>query len=123
MADGSVKIKAQFDGKEAESGVSKLKSSLNSLKGAGSGIGSVFKSVLGANLVSGALIGGFNALKNTVVGVGSAAIQEGAKLEQSFGGIDTLYSGAEAAAKSYAATAYKSGISANTYAEQAVSFG
>ncbi|NYS34099.1 phage tail protein, partial [Streptococcus danieliae] len=42
---------------------------------------------------------------------------------QSFGGIDTLYSGAEAAAKSYAATAYKAGISANTYAEQAVSFG
>ncbi|MHB9781191.1 hypothetical protein ACXM1Q_000380 [Streptococcus sp. 10F2] len=123
MADGMVKIKAFFDAKDANSGVNKLKASLNGLKSSGSSVGSVFKSVLGANLVSGALIGGFNALKNTVVGVGSAAVQEGAKLEQSFGGIDTLYSGAEAAAKSYAATAYKAGISANTYAEQAVSFG
>lgn len=123
MADGMVKIKAFFDAKDANSGVNKLKASLNGLKSSGSSVGSVFKSVLGANLVSGALIGGFNALKNTVVGVGSAAVQEGAKLEQSFGGIDTLYSGAEAAAKSYAASAYKAGISANTYAEQAVSFG
>lgn len=55
MADGKVTIKALFDGKQAEGEVSKLKSVLNGLGNTGNKIGSVFKSVLGANLVSSAI--------------------------------------------------------------------
>ena len=47
----------------------------------------------------------------------------GADLQQSFGGLDTIYGDAAAAAKNYAFAAAEAGISANSYAEQAVSFG
>ena len=57
-----------------------------------------------------------------VAGV-KAALDEGGKLQQSFGGLDTIYGDAAEAAKAYAAEAAKAGISANDYAEQAVSFG
>lgn len=64
------------------------------------------------------------------LGVGAAvgkiikdSIDEGAKLQQSFGGLDTLYGDAADAAKKYAKEAWSAGISANDYAEQAVSFG
>lgn len=52
-----------------------------------------------------------------------SALEAGGKLQQSFGGLDTLYGDASAAAKEYAAMAAQAGISANDYAEQAVSFG
>ena len=51
------------------------------------------------------------------------SIAEGANLQQSFGGLDTLYGDAAEQAKAYAYEAAKAGISANDYAEQAVSFG
>ena len=64
------------------------------------------------------------------IGIGAAitkmvkdSIDEGAKLQQSFGGLDTLYGDASEAAKNYAKEAYAAGVSANDYAEQAVSFG
>ena len=47
----------------------------------------------------------------------------GADLQQSFGGLDTIYGDAAASAKTYAFAAAEAGISANSYAEQAVSFG
>ena len=50
-------------------------------------------------------------------------LMEGANLQQSFGGLETLYGDAADAAKAYANEAAKAGISANSYAEQAVSFG
>jgi hypothetical protein len=50
-------------------------------------------------------------------------LDAGGDLQQSFGGLDTLYGEAAEGAKKYAAEAAKAGISANTYAEQAVSFG
>lgn len=59
-------------------------------------------------------------------GVGVAikkSLEAGGALQQSFGGLDTLYGDAADAAKNYAKEAYKAGISANSYAEQAVSFG
>lgn len=59
-------------------------------------------------------------------GVGVAikkSLEAGGNLQQSFGGLDTLYGDAANAAKNFAKEAYKAGISANTYAEQAVSFG
>lgn len=53
-----------------------------------------------------------------------AALDEGAKLQQSyFGGLDTLYGDAADAARAYAREASAAGISMNDYAEQAVSFG
>ena len=58
MADGSVTIKVDLDGSSAQSGVSKLKTLLGGLESAGSKVGSVFKSVLGANLISSALTTG-----------------------------------------------------------------
>lgn len=59
-------------------------------------------------------------------GIGAAvktALDAGGALQQFFGGLDTLYEEASGAAKKYAAEAAAAGISANSYAEQAVSFG
>lgn len=75
---------------------------------------------LGSNLVG--------TLKKVVVAAGIGklikdSIDEGGRLQQSYGGLDTIYGEASAAAKDYAEQAYKAGISANDYAEQAVSFG
>ena len=70
-----------------------------------------------------AKIAGGAALGASVVKGFKAALDEGAKLQQSYGGLDTLYGDASAAAKDYAIQAAQAGISANDYAEQAVSFG
>ena len=51
------------------------------------------------------------------------AVEEGGKLEQSYGGLETIYGDAADQAKRFAWNASKAGISANEYAEQAVSFG
>ena len=66
----------------------------------------------------------------TKLGIGTAivksikdSLEAGGNLQQSFGGLDTLYGDASAAAKEYAMAAAQAGISANDYAEQAVSFG
>lgn len=123
MADGKVVIQVDMDGNKAQSGMSRLKNMVGGLSGSGAQLGSVFKSVLGANIVSGALISGIQSLGSAMKGVFSTALDEGAKLQQSFGGIDTLYKGAEDTMKQYATAAAAAGISANTYAEQAVSFG
>ena len=53
----------------------------------------------------------------------SASLKAGAALQQSFGGLETLYGDAADSAKQYALAAAEAGIDANTYAEQAVSFG
>ncbi|HEL2442116.1 TPA: phage tail protein [Streptococcus suis] len=77
-------------------------------------------SSLGASLVS-ALSGALAA-----AGIGKiigSALSAGADLQQSFGGLDTIYDGAQESAKNFAKEAYKAGVSANTYAEQAVSMG
>lgn len=73
----------------------------------------------------GALAG---AIKGAVVAAGigavlKTALNAGGELQQSFGGLETIYGQAAAAAKDYAAQAAQAGISANDYAEQAVSFG
>lgn len=67
-------------------------------------------------------------IKKVIVAAGigkflQSAMSEGAKLQQSYGGLETIYGDAADAAKAYAQEAYKAGISANDYAEQAVSFG
>lgn len=67
-------------------------------------------------------------LKTVIAGAGIAAfikssLEEGGNLQQSFGGLETIYGDAAEAAKNYAREAASAGISANDYAEQAVSFG
>ena len=66
------------------------------------------------------------AASGIVVAIGKLfkdAISEGAKLQQSFGGLDTIYGDAADSMKEMAYQASQAGISANTYAEQAVSMG
>ena len=70
-----------------------------------------------------AKIAGGAAIGATVVKGLKTALDEGAKVQQSFGGLDTLYGDASEAAKNYAKEAAAAGISMNDYAEQAVSFG
>jgi tape measure domain-containing protein len=62
MADGSVTIKVDMDGSGAQAGVSKLKSLFGGLESTGQKVGSVFKSVLGANLIGSALSSGVSAV-------------------------------------------------------------
>lgn len=62
----------------------------------------------------------------TVAAIGKImkdAFSAGGNLEQSFGGLETIYGDAAEGAKQYAVQAASAGISANSYAEQAVSFG
>lgn len=51
------------------------------------------------------------------------SLDAGGAIQQSFGGVETLYGSAADTVKQFAAEAAKAGISANAYAEQAVSFG
>ena len=84
-----------------------------------------------AGLSAGSKVGAFLKKALIAAGVGTAfvkvvksAMDEGAKLQQSYlGGLDTLYGEAADAARVYAKEAAAAGISMNTYSEQAVSFG
>lgn len=95
------------------------------------GISGSISSALGGEATSAGRSAGLNiasAIKGVIAaaGIGTAiksSLEAGGDLQQSFGGLDTLYGEAAEAAKNYAAEAYKAGISANSYAEQAVSFG
>ena len=66
MADGSVTIKVDMDGSNAQAGVNKLKSLFGGLESAGSKVGSVFKSVLGANLIGSALTSGIGTITSGI---------------------------------------------------------
>ena len=95
------------------------------------GISGAISKELGGEAGSAGKSAGLNlvgAIKNVIVAAGigkalKAALDAGGNLQQSFGGLETLYGSAAEGAKKYAAEAAKAGISANTYAEQAVSFG
>lgn len=79
----------------------------------GKSIASFAKKAIAAAGIGAALIKGLK-----------SAIDEGAKLQQSYiGGLDTLYGDAADSARQYAREAAAAGISMNTYSEQAVSFG
>ena len=58
-----------------------------------------------------------------IVSTIKASLDAGGALQQSFGGLETLYGDAADQAKEFAMQAAQAGISANDYAEQAVSFG
>ena len=95
------------------------------------GISGSISKELGGEATSAGKSAGLNiagAIKGAIAAAGigtaiKAALDAGGNLQQSFGGLDTLYEDAAEGAKKYAVEAAKAGISANTYAEQAVSFG
>ena len=84
-----------------------------------------------AGLSAGSKIGAFAKKALAKVAIGAAvvktvkgALDEGAKLQQSYlGGVDTLYGQAAEGVRAYAREAANAGISMNDYSEQAVSFG
>lgn len=82
----------------------------------GESAGSVAGAGLVGNLKKIIAAAGIGALIKETLDVGGA-------VQQSFGGLDTLYGEASEAAKAYAKEAVSAGISMNNYAEQAVSFG
>ena len=95
------------------------------------GIGNAISSELGGEATSAGKAAGLNiagAIKGALAAAGiaealKATLEAGGNLQQSFGGLDTLYGSAADAAKKYAVEAAAAGISANDFAEQAVSFG
>ena len=92
--------------------------------------GSIEKSLGGEAASAGKKAGNsiVGAIKGAIVAAGigkivADAMSAGGALEQAYGGLETIYGDAAAAAKQYAEAAAQAGISANSYAEQAVSFG
>lgn len=78
----------------------------------------------GGSLGSGLLGGMKKIFAGAAVGkVLKDAFEAGGNLEQSFGGLETIYGDAADQAKAFAKQAAAAGISANDYAEQAVSMG
>ena len=123
MADGRVVIQVDMNGDRAQSGISKLRGLLGGLSDTGTKVGSIFKSVLGANLISGALMSGIEALTGSIKGAFSTVISEGAALQQSLGGVETLFKGSADKVKAYADEAFRTaGLSANAYMENVTSF-
>ena len=66
MADGKVVIQVDMDGNKAQSGVERLKSLMGGLAESGERAGSVFKSILGANVISSALFSGIGTLNSGI---------------------------------------------------------
>lgn len=95
------------------------------------GISGSISSALSGESTSAGKSAGLNiagAIKGAIAaaGIGAAlksALSAGGDLQQSFGGLDTIYDSASDSMKKFAAEAASAGISANDYAEQAVSFG
>lgn len=95
------------------------------------GISGAISKEMGSEATSAGRSAGLNiagAIKGAIVaaGIGTAiknAINEGAALQQSIGGIETLFKGSADTVRAYADEAYKSaGLSANAYMEQVTSF-
>ncbi|HFI2472226.1 TPA: tape measure protein [Streptococcus suis] len=126
MADGKVTIAVDLDGKQAQGDVNTLKRMLQGLGDTGSKVGSVFKSVLGANLISGAFMSAIGSAKSGIsalMGEAVAASDTLYKFEQTmgFGGYDgATIKQARADVKKYAdETVYDIEDIANTTAQLA----
>jgi len=95
------------------------------------GIAGSIKSVLSGESVSAGQSAGLNiagAIKGAIAGAGIGAalkktLEAGGDLQQSLGGLETLYGDAAKSMKEMSEAAVQAGIDSNTYAEQAVSFG
>lgn len=95
------------------------------------GIGGAISKEIGGEAAGAGKSAGLNiagAIKGAIAAAGigtaiKAALEAGGNLQQSFGGLDTIYESASGSMKKFASEAAAAGISANDYAEQAVSFG
>lgn len=125
MADYTLSVKGEFQDEitnPLNSAKNALSGFVGGLKSAEGGV-SVFGDMLKANLLSDAIFDGISQLKDGIVSIGKAAYSEGAALEQSLGGVETLFKDNADTVKKYAADAFKTaGLSANDYMEQVTSF-
>ena len=69
MSDGKVRIIVDLDSQKAEAGVKSLKSMLEDITSSGNKTGSMFKSMLGANIVSSALTSALGNVKDGIAGI------------------------------------------------------
>ena len=119
MSDGRVEIDVEVDGK----GVASLNNRLNQLTDVGGRAGISIKNLVVSmgllKVASAAITASINAIKTSF----SSAISEGAKLEQSIGGVETLFKENADIVKNYANQAFKTaGVSENKYMENVTSF-
>lgn len=125
MPDYTLSVRGEFkdDISGKLSGVSDTVAGFkDNLKNATSGA-LTFGDVLKANLLSDAIMNGLSRLKDGLVSAGKAAYEQGAALEQSIGGIETLFKDNADTVKKYADEAYKTaGLSANEYMESVTGF-
>ncbi|MFD1466470.1 tape measure protein [Lapidilactobacillus mulanensis] len=89
-ADGTVKILIDADGQEAISSVASLKKGLGSLGGEATKTGSIFKSVFGANLISGAISKAISVIGNSLGGLGSDLSESSATWQTFQGNMSNL---------------------------------
>lgn len=66
MAKGKVEIDVDWNNSKAEKGIKGLKSSMGELRSSGEKVGSMFKSMLGANLISSAVVKSIGTITNGV---------------------------------------------------------
>lgn len=104
MSDGTLIFDTKLDSDGVTTGLTKIGSAASTALG-----------TLAGNLMTQAVDG--------LRSLGSNAINAYGNIQQSFGGLDTIYKESSSNAKEYALQAQKMGISMNTYAEQAVSMG
>lgn len=126
MADGKVTIDVDLNDGKALSGASKVKGLLNGLTSAGEKAGSVFKSMLGANIIGGAVTAGISALTGQISGL-VGDINASSKAWQTFrGNMENLglpeqeITGVRKELQSFAAdTIYSASDMASTYSQLA----
>lgn len=129
--DYKLKVTGEFDDKmskglgSAKQSLGSLGDGLDALKSKASGFGDFLK----ANLVSSAITSSLAAIRDGIkettealVDLGKEAYTEGAKLEQSIGGVQTMFKNNALEVELNASAAWKSGISKNDYMEQVTSF-
>lgn len=104
MSDGTLIFDTKLDSDGVTTGLTRIGSAASTALG-----------TLAGNLMTQAVDG--------LRSLGSNAINAYGNIQQSFGGLDTIYKESSSNAKEYALQAQKMGISMNTYAEQAVSMG
>lgn len=119
--DGEVRILIQADGKEAIKSVDDVKNSIEGIDETGDKTGRSLGSKIATGLkVAGAVIAASAVAIGKVV---SSSLAQGADLQQSLGGVETLFKGSADKVKKYANEAYKTaGLSANDYMTSVTSF-
>lgn len=114
FADGTITIQTEVDNKGLRKGLDDIKSKAGELS---SGFASVGKS-LGLALAKGAAVAAA-----AMAGMVAKGVQEYAKLEQSIGGVETLFKDSADTVIANAKRAYETaGVDANKYMEQVTSF-